>query len=220
MVAKCTRRGVRFLSSFNASSKCVFAGYFVFRGIFVFVYCVFEMCLRWVIRLRGEIRLRLMCLRGVIRLRWEIRLHLMCLRNVSSRGNSSSGRNSSSFNVSSKCVFASSFTYPPWQKCVFEMCLRLRAEKCVHQCAHNASFSQIKVPWTRSWWSPSLIRRSWPSDNHAVSSNESTPAEDASTMSGQTPSIAPWEDRSPVLHLKGLAKDPKTSHPTSQPRTY
>ena len=61
----------------------------------------------------------------------------MCLRNVSSRGNSSSGGNSSSFNVSSKCVFASSFTYPPWQKCVFEMCLRLRAEKCVHQCAHN-----------------------------------------------------------------------------------
>ena len=57
----------------------------------------------------------------------------MCLRNVSSRGNSSS------FNVSSKCVFASSFTYPPWQKCVFEMCLRLRAEKCVHQCAHNAN---------------------------------------------------------------------------------
>ena len=61
----------------------------------------------------------------------------MCLRNVSSRGNSSSGGNSSSFNVSSKCVFASSFTYPPWQKCVFEMCLRLRAEKCVYQCAHN-----------------------------------------------------------------------------------
>ena len=64
----------------------------------------------------------------------------MCLRNVSSRGNSSSGGNSSSFNVSSKCVFASSFTYPPWQKCVFEMCLRLRAEKCVHQCAHNDLF--------------------------------------------------------------------------------
>ena len=78
-----------------------------------------------------------MCLRWVIRLRGEIRLRLMCLRNVSSRGNSSSGGNSSSFNVSSKCVFASSFTYPPWQKCVFEMCLRLRAEKCVHQCAHN-----------------------------------------------------------------------------------
>ena len=66
----------------------------------------------------------------------------MCLRNVSSRGNSSSGGNSSSFNVSSKCVFASSFTYPPWQKCVFEMCLRLRAEKCVHQCAHNAEIVQ------------------------------------------------------------------------------
>ena len=111
------------------------------------------MCLRGVIRLRGEIRLRLMCLRNVsslgnsssggirlrevIRLRGEIRLRLMCLRNVSPRGNSSSGGNSSSFNVSSKCVFASSFTYPPWQKCVFEMCLRLRAEKCVHQCAHN-----------------------------------------------------------------------------------
>ena len=64
------------------------------------------MCLRWVIRLRGEIRLRLMRLRGVIRLRGEIRLRLMCLRNVSSLGNSSSGWNSSSFNVSSQCVFA------------------------------------------------------------------------------------------------------------------
>ena len=72
----------------------------------------------------------------------------MCLRNVSSRGNSSSGGNSSSFNVSSKCVFASSFTYPPWQKCVFEMCLRLRAEKCVHQCAHNGNVNTVYNQYT------------------------------------------------------------------------
>ena len=68
------------------------------------------MCLRWVIRLRGGICLRLMCLRNVSSLgnssSGGIRLRLMCLRNVSSRGNSSSGGNSSSFNVSSKCVFA------------------------------------------------------------------------------------------------------------------
>ena len=75
------------------------------------------MCLRGVIRLQEEIRLRLMRLRnglhGVIRLRGEVRLRLMCLRNVSSRSNSSLGGNSSSFNVSSKCVFVSSLTYPP-----------------------------------------------------------------------------------------------------------
>ena len=56
-----------------------------------------------------------MCLRGVIRLRGEIRLRFMCLQNV----------------------FASSFTYRPWQKCVFEMCLRLRVEKWLPQCAHH-----------------------------------------------------------------------------------
>ena len=43
-----------------------------------------------------------MCLRGVIRLRGEIRLRLMCLRNVSSRLRS---RTRPDRNVSSKCVF-------------------------------------------------------------------------------------------------------------------
>ena len=43
-----------------------------------------------------------MCLRGVIRLRGEIRLRLMCLRNVSSRLRS---RTRPGRNVSSKCVF-------------------------------------------------------------------------------------------------------------------
>ena len=43
-----------------------------------------------------------MCLRGVIHLRGEIRLRLMCLRNVSSRLRS---RTRPDRNVSSKCVF-------------------------------------------------------------------------------------------------------------------
>ena len=43
-----------------------------------------------------------MCLRGVIRVRGEIRLRLMCLRNVSSRLRS---RTRPDRNVSSKCVF-------------------------------------------------------------------------------------------------------------------